>query len=61
MATGLVASNGEARRAINDGGASVNNQKVTDGEAVLDQADWLHGEYVLVRRGKKKLAVAKRV
>nr|WP_245324352.1 tyrosine--tRNA ligase [Nesterenkonia lacusekhoensis] len=61
VATGLVASNGEARRAIKDGGASVNNQKVLDGEAVLDEADWLHGEYVLVRRGKKKLAVAKRV
>ena len=59
--TGLVGSNGEARRTIKDGGASVNNQKVTDGEAVLQDSEWLHGEYVLVRRGKKNLAVARKV
>ncbi len=59
--TGLVTSNGEARRAIKDGGASVNNQKVGDGEAVLPDSEWLHGEYVLVRRGKKSLAAVRRV
>ena len=32
-----------------------------DSPALAHVADWLHGEYVLVRRGKKKLAVAKKV
>lgn len=59
--TGLVKSNGEARRAIKDGGASVNNQKVEDGEAVIPDAEWLHGQYLLLRRGKKNLAAVRRI
>lgn len=59
--TGLVKSNGEARRAIKDGGASINNQRVEDGDTLISDAEWLHGEYVLVRRGKKNLAAARRV
>lgn len=59
--TGLVKSNGEARRAIKDGGASINNRKVEDGDALISDSEWLHGEYVLVRRGKKNLAAARRV
>ncbi len=59
--TGLVKSNGEARRAIKDGGASVNNQKVEDGEAVIPDAEWLYGQYLLLRRGKKNLAAVRRI
>ena len=51
--SGVVASKGAARRAISEGGAYVNNAKVTDPEAVLSDADLLHGRYVIVRRGKK--------
>ncbi|GAA1151247.1 tyrosyl-tRNA synthetase [Nesterenkonia lutea] len=58
--TGLVKSNGEARRAIKDGGAYINNAKITDGEAVLTEADWLHGKFLLIRRGKKNLALVHR-
>jgi tyrosyl-tRNA synthetase len=60
VATGLVESRNAARRVIGDGGASVNNVKVTDPEAVLTDGDFLHGQVALVRRGRKSLAAARR-
>lgn len=58
VGSGLVASKGAARRAVAEGGAYVNNVKVTDEEAVVSADDLLHGRYALLRRGKKTLAVA---
>jgi len=60
VATGLVESRNAARRVIGDGGASVNNVKVTDSQAVLTEQDFLHGQVALVRRGRKSLAAARR-
>ncbi len=60
VATGLVESRNAARRVISDGGASINNVKVTDPEAVLTSEDFLHGQVALVRRGRKSLAAARR-
>jgi len=60
VATGLVESRNAARRVIGDGGASVNNVKVSDPEAVLTEGDFLHGQVALVRRGRKSLAAARR-
>jgi tyrosyl-tRNA synthetase len=60
VATGLVDSRNAARRVIGDGGASVNNVKVRDLEAVLTEADFLHGQVALLRRGRKSLAAARR-
>lgn len=57
-ASGLVASKGAARRAIAEGGASLNNRKVTDDAAVVETGDLLHGRYAVLRRGKRTLAVA---
>ena len=57
--SGLVASKGAARRAIAEGGASVNNRKITDETAVVDAADLLHGRWLVLRRGKRTLAVAR--
>jgi tyrosyl-tRNA synthetase len=56
-ATGIVKSKGEARRAIGEGGASVNNVRVADDEAVLAAEDLLHGRWAVLRRGKRTLAV----
>lgn len=58
-ATGLVASKGAARRAIAEGGASVNNRKITDDTAVVATEDLLHGQWLVLRRGKRTLAVAR--
>jgi tyrosyl-tRNA synthetase len=60
VATGLVESRNAARRVIGDGGASVNNVKVTDPEALLSEDNFLHGQVALVRRGRKSLAAARR-
>jgi tyrosyl-tRNA synthetase len=57
-ATGLSPSRGAARRTVTEGGAYVNNAKVTDAEAVLGVGELLHGRYAVLRRGKKSLAVA---
>lgn len=53
-ATGMCASNGEARRAIEQGGVYLNNRRVTDVDATAGEADLLHGRYVLLRRGKRR-------
>ena len=51
--SGVVPSKGAARRAIAEGGAYLNNRRVTDPDAVLGESDLLHGRYVIARRGKK--------
>ena len=56
VAVGLVESRNAARRAIADGGASLNGQKVVDPEAVLRDQDFLHGSVTILRRGRKSMA-----
>ena len=53
--TGLVKSLGEARRAIDQGGVSVNNAKVDDATTQLSGLA-LPGGVLVLRRGKKTLA-----
>ncbi len=53
QAAGVVPSLSAGRRAIAEGGAYVNNAKVTDADASLSPADLLPGGYVVVRRGKR--------
>jgi tyrosyl-tRNA synthetase len=52
--TGLVASLSAGRRAIAEGGVYLNNSRVDDEKAVLDQA--IMGDFAVLRRGKKTLA-----
>ncbi len=52
VAAGLVTSNGEARRAIQQNGVAVNDTKVTDPFMKLSKAE-LAGGSTIVRRGKK--------
>jgi tyrosyl-tRNA synthetase len=53
--TGLVKSKGEARRTINEGGAYLNNERVTDPDFVPGAGDILAEGWLVVRRGKKQL------
>ncbi|CAM5648890.1 tyrosine--tRNA ligase [Streptomyces canus] len=53
---GLVASKSAARRTVKEGGAYVNNVKVTAEDAVAAKEDLLHGRWLVLRRGKKNLA-----
>ena len=54
--SGLVSSMNEARRAIADGGAYLNNERVSDPEFVPGADALLHGRYLVLRRGKKQFA-----
>ncbi|WP_068065153.1 tyrosine--tRNA ligase [Nocardia xishanensis] len=60
VATGLSESRGAARRAVNEGGASVNNQKISDLEWTPGEGDYLHGRWLVVRRGKRNIAGVRR-
>ena len=56
VATGLSASRSAARRTVKEGGAYLNNTKVTDEEAAPAADDLLHGRWLVLRRGKRNLA-----
>jgi tyrosyl-tRNA synthetase len=53
--TGLVSSKSEARRAIAQGGAYLNNAKIAEANAVPDAGDLLHGRFLVLRRGKRSV------
>ncbi|MGK3106109.1 tyrosine--tRNA ligase [Streptomyces sp. WAC05858] len=53
---GLVPSKSAARRTVKEGGAYVNNVKVTAEDAVATTDELLHGRWLVLRRGKKNLA-----
>jgi tyrosyl-tRNA synthetase len=55
-ASGLVDSKSAARRAISEGGAYVNNVKISDADAVLTPDAALHGRWLVLRRGKRSVA-----
>ena len=57
VATGLAKGKGAARQTISEGGAYINNVKVADPERVITSEDVLGGSWVLVRKGKRNLAV----
>jgi tyrosyl-tRNA synthetase len=54
-ACGIVPSKSAARRAIDEGGAYLNNVKITNADVVPEAADFLHGRYLILRRGKRTL------
>ena len=61
VASGLSQSKGAARRTIAEGGVSVNNTKVVDEEWVPRPTDFLHGRWLVLRRGKRNIAGVERV
>lgn len=56
VASGLCESKGAARRAIKEGGASVNNQRISTEEWEPQTTDLLHGQWLVIRRGKRNFA-----
>ena len=56
VASGLVDSKGAARRTVKEGGAYVNNQRISDAEWQPDESDLLHGSWLVLRKGKKNFA-----
>ena len=58
--TGLVSSLSEARRTVKEGGAYLNNERVTDADAELGEDAWLPGGWIVLRRGKRAIAGVER-
>ena len=58
-ACGIVESKSAARRAIAEGGAYLNNERVADVDAVPAAADLLQGQYLVLRRGRRTVGVAR--
>lgn len=55
-ASGVVDSKSGARRIVKEGGAYLNNQKLSAEDFVPKKEDFLHGKYLLLRKGKRDLA-----
>ncbi|MCF2711872.1 MAG: tyrosine--tRNA ligase [Schaalia hyovaginalis] len=55
--TGLEKGRGAARRTVASGGAYLNNAKVEDEDAPFTESDLLAGSVVLIRKGRRNLAV----
>lgn len=51
--SGLAASRGEARRTVGEGGAYLNNQRISDPDAGPAESDLIGGRWLVVRKGKK--------
>jgi tyrosyl-tRNA synthetase len=58
---GIVPSRSAARRAIQEGGAYVNNVKIEDVDAPALQSELLHGRWLLLRRGRRTLGAVELV
>jgi tyrosyl-tRNA synthetase len=61
VSSGLSPSKGAARRTIAEGGVSVNNIKVDTEEWTPRPSDFLHGRWLVLRRGKRNIAGIERV
>ncbi len=56
VAAGLCESRGAARRTVTEGGAYVNNERISDPEWAPDEDHLLEGNWLVLRRGKKNFA-----
>jgi len=61
VATGLCPSKGAARRTVAEGGVYVNNTRIESEEWVPQPSDFLHGRWLVIRRGKRNIAGVERV
>ncbi|TDO16845.1 tyrosyl-tRNA synthetase [Mycobacterium sp. BK086] len=61
VATGLSASKGAAKRTVAEGGAYVNNEKIESEDWVAQPSHFLHGRWLVLRRGKRNIAGVQRV
>jgi tyrosyl-tRNA synthetase len=55
-ATGVVESKSAARRVIKEGGAYLNNEKISGEDFTPTTKDLLCGKFLLLRKGKRDLA-----
>lgn len=51
--TAVLSSKGELRKLVQAGGLSINKEKVSDHELLIERSDLIADQYLLVQRGKK--------
>lgn len=56
---GIFPSKGEARKTVQGGGVSINRKKVDNVQFTIESSLLLHGQYLLVQRGKKNYYLVK--
>ncbi len=59
VASGLVPSKGEARRAVQGGGIYLNNRRVGEEKRAVTLADSIAGEVLVLRKGRKEYRLVK--
>ncbi len=57
---GAASSKREAREFIGNGAISVNGEKITDVNQVIDENMFIEGTYIIVKRGKKNSYIGKK-
>lgn len=57
--TNIFPSRGEARKMIQNGGVSLNREKVSNLQMIVDSSVLLHKKYLLVQKGKKNYYLVK--
>jgi tyrosyl-tRNA synthetase len=55
-ATGVVESKSAARRVVKEGGAYINNEKISGEDFTPSTEHLLHGRFIVLRKGKRDLA-----
>ncbi len=60
QSAGLASSLSQARRTVAEGGAYLNNERISDPEAIPTEQDWIHGRFLVLRRGKRQVAGIRR-
>ncbi|MNY26949.1 Tyrosine--tRNA ligase 1 [compost metagenome] len=51
--TQVFPSKGEARKMLQGGGVSINREKATDIEQVINTSHLINNQYIIAQRGKK--------
>ena len=54
----ILPSKGEARKMVQNGGISINKEKITQADAKIKEDHLLNGQYVLIQKGKSKYTLA---
>ncbi|HUQ83828.1 MAG TPA: tyrosine--tRNA ligase [Gemmatimonadaceae bacterium] len=61
VAAGLVKSKGDARRLLQQGGLYANGETISADRAVLTVAGAIHGQYYVLRKGAREMAIVRLV
>ena len=56
--SGVFASKGEAKKMLQNGGVSINKEKITALDHKINEGHLLNGKYLLIQKGKSNYTLA---